>query len=658
MPTFTGTKSSDTFVAPTTEDWTFIGKGGRDVLTGNTGNDIFFGGFGNDVLDGQGGNDIFNIGVKEGADSITGGDGYDKIVATANNVAIGLSFISGVEEIDSGGFVPVSIIGSTGDDILDFSGTLLVGISSINGGAGQDTITGSADADVINGGAGNDTLNGGGGDDSFVVGTGAGYDHYNGGTGTNAILAGNNNVLIGIASLTNIQSIGSNGFAGARIITANGAASYDFSAIALNDITGIIAGSGGQTITGSSSDDFITGGSGDDTIKGGNGSDTINGGGGNNLLIGGEGDDTFVVTGGGVNTYQGGNGYDIITAGKEGTIITLTTGSLTRIEEINGGEFGSFTISGTAADDNLNLSGIFMNEGELLAINAGAGNDIIKGTKFADTINGELGDDRILSGSGDDIITGGQGNDYLDAGAGSDTVNGNNGDDTIVAGSGVDFLFGDAGNDTFLVAGTSGADHFNGGTGIDSIKASSNGAKIGIGSITGVEIISGDGFNNVTIVGTTGADVFDFTNITLTGIKSINGGDGGDTITGSKGADTINGGAVNDTLNGGEGDDIIIGNTGVDTLTGGLGADIFRDGFKNFKGDTITDFGAGDRLEFTNVATPNMMTFAFENNVLTVDADGVGAAKAFSFNLIGSFDPTLFVATSNGAGGTLVEYFG
>ena len=144
----------------------------------------------------------------------------------------------------------------------------------------------------------------------------------------------------------------------------------------------------------------------------------------------------------------------------------------------------------------------------------------------------------------------------------------------------------------------------------------------------------------------------------MTGIKTINGGDGGDTITGSKGADTINGGAVNDTLNGGEGDDIIIGNTGVDTLTGGLGADIFRDGFKNFTGDTITDFGAGDRLEFTNVATPNMMTFAFENNVLTIDADGVGAAKAFSFNLIGSFDPTLFVATSNGAGGTLVEYFG
>ncbi|MFZ4689196.1 MAG: beta strand repeat-containing protein [Polymorphobacter sp.] len=658
MPTYTGTKGVDTFAAPTTEDWTISGLGGGDRLTGNAGNDTFIGGFGNDVLDGQGGDDVFNVGIKDGADSITGGEGYDKIVATANNVAIGLSFLSGVEEINSGGFAPVSIIGSTGNDILDFTNTLLVGISSINGGAGADTITGSAAADTINGGTGNDVLNGGEGDDIFVAGAQGGFDRYDGGTGTNSILAGSNNALIGIASIANIQEISGNGFGNARIVTANGPGTYDFSAISLVDIAGILVGNGGQTIIATAGDDVITGGANDDNITGGDGNDIINGGGGSNTLNGGEGDDTFIVTGGGVNFYMGGNGYDVISAGKDNAVITLGTDSLKRIEELNSGGFSNVTISGTANGEFINISGVLIAEGDFAAINAGAGDDIVKGSKVADVINGDAGDDRIFAASGDDILTGGLGNDYLDGGAGSDTVNGNNGDDTIIAGGGNDFLFGDAGNDVFLVAGSNGFDAFSGGAGIDTIRASANGAQIGIASITGVEIISAGGFSNVSIVGSTDADVLDFTGIQLIGLKSISAGSGDDRVTGSAGADTILGLLGNDILNGGNGDDIITGGLGFDTLTGGAGADIFRDGVKNFAGDTITDFGAGDRLDFTNIANPAAATFAFANNVLTVDPDGAGALKAFSFTLIGNFDASQFAATSNGAGGTFVSYIG
>lgn len=659
MPTFTGTSGNDSFEALTAEDWTIIGKGGVDTLTGNVGNDTFFGGFGNDVLDGEGGNDIFNVGVKDGVDSITGGSGYDKIVATANNVAIGLSFISGVEEINSGGFVPVSIVGSIGDDILDFTGTLLVGIASINGGAGADTITGSAGDDVINGGGGNDTLFGADGNDIFRIGVGAGFDNFNGGTGTNSIEGSANNATIGIATIANIQEISAGGFSNVRILTAAGAGLvFNFSAITLTDIAEIKAGNGGQTITATANDDVLTGGSGNDTLIGGLGSDIIDGGGGSNILNGGDGDDTFLVSGGGANTYIGGTGYDVISANKENAVITLTTGSLGKIEEINANGFGNVSIAGTAADDIINLTGIIIAEGDFVAINGGEGNDTIKATKFADTVNGGGGDDRIITASGDDIVTGGLGNDYLDGGSGSDTVNGNNGDDTIVAGAGVDFLFGDAGNDIFLVVGNSGIDTYDGGTGIDTIKAGSNGARIGIASFTGIEVIDADGRINVTIGGSPDSDTLDFSLVQLIGIKSINAGAAGDTIIGSNGADTIIGLGGSDTLNGGGGDDIIAGGLGFDILTGGAGADIFRDGTKNFAGDTITDFGTGDRLQLTNVANSAAVTFAFANDVLTIDPDGAGALKAFSFGMTGVFDATLFQATSDGLGGTLISYIG
>lgn len=659
MPTYTGTSGSDVFVVPTAEDWTIIGRGGADTLTGNAGNDTFVGGFGNDILDGQGGDDIFNVGLRDGVDSVTGGDGYDKIVATANNVAIGLRFVSSIEEINSGGFVPVSIIGSVEDDVLDFSGVLLVGIASINGGAGADTITGSAGDDVINGGGGNDTLAGAAGNDVFRVGFGAGFDNFDGGTGTNSIEASADNVTIGIAALTNVQEISSGGFGNVKLVLQNGAGLvYNFAAIALTDIVEIKAGNGGQTITATANDDFLVGGTGNDTLIGGEGNDTIDGGGGNNILNGGNGDDTFFVSGGGTNTYIGGNGYDVVSAAKDNAVITLTTGSLMKIEEINAGGFGNITIGGTAGDDNITLTGIIIAEGDFAAINLGEGNDILKATRFADTINAGGGDDRVLSAAGDDTITGGLGDDYLDGGAGSDTINGGNGSDTIIGGSGADFLFGDGGDDFFLVSGTGGLDSYDGGSGIDTIRAASNGARIGIGSITGIEIIDADGRINVTIVGSPDSDTLDFSLVQLIGIKSINAGASGDTIIGSDSADTIIGLGGDDTLSGGGGNDIITGGLGLDILTGGNGSDIFRDGSKNFAGDTITDFTSDDFIQLTNVANSSAVTFAFADDVLTIDPDGAGSQKAFSFGLIGDFDVTRFTATSDGVGGTIVSYIG
>ncbi|MDD9930153.1 MAG: calcium-binding protein, partial [Rhodospirillaceae bacterium] len=65
------------------------------------------------------------------------------------------------------------IPGSAGSNALIFTDTTLVGISSIDGGAGNDIILGAAGDDTIVGGLGNDRLEGGLGNDALVSGPGA-----------------------------------------------------------------------------------------------------------------------------------------------------------------------------------------------------------------------------------------------------------------------------------------------------------------------------------------------------------------------------------------------------------------------------------------------------------------------------------------------------
>ena len=71
------------------------------------------------------------------------------------------------------------------------------------------------------------------------------------------------------------------------------------------------------------------------------------------------------------------------------------------------------------------------------------GDDVITGTKFADTLDGS---------GGADTLTGGAGNDVLIGGIGADTLSGGDGNDTIIGGPAVDQMTGGAGNDDFVFA--------------------------------------------------------------------------------------------------------------------------------------------------------------------------------------------------------------
>lgn len=480
--TFTGTTGADVFVAPNADNWMIIGKGGSDTLTGNAGNDTIIGGLGNDILDGGPGDDVFIDGLKDGVDNITGGAGFDRIIASADNAKIGLTAFGGIEEISANGHANVTIVGSVNADVFDFSGVTLTNIVSINSGGGNDSVTGTALADTINGGSGNDVLRGGGGDDVFLAGYQSGFDTYDGGTGTNVVEAVNDNVKIGVATFTGIQEFSAGGFANVSLL------------------------------------------------------------------------------------------FD-------------------------------------SSDQVINLSAVKLTD--IALVDAGGGNDTVTGTAFDDNIYGGFGDDALTGGIGDDV---------------------------------------------FQVGALGGFDSYDGGDGIDTIAATGANVVIGITSITGIEAITSGGFAGVTITGTTSDDMLDFSNVTLTGIKSISGLGGNDAITGSNGDDTITGLAGTDTISGGNGADILSGGADLDTLTGGAGNDIFRDKIADLTGDTITDLAAGDKIDITNLATPAKVSFALVGGDLMIDPDGAGKLKAFAIHLTGVFDVAGFHATSDGAAGTFVSY--
>lgn len=149
------------------------------------------------------------------------------------------------------------------------------------------------------------------------------------------------------------------------------------------------------------------------------------------------------------------------------------------------------------------------------------------------------------------------------------------------------------------------------------------------GTVTGLKVISSDGYPVVEITGMSMQTLAVFDNIINGGADGLrnfinsqawtyNGsaGDdaieagnkadtviahsGNDVVHGYGGADDIYGGSGNDTLSGGDGKDIIDGGPGTDKLSGGNGKDTFV--FASHDGaDTIRDFVNGiDRIDISD----------------------------------------------------------
>jgi hypothetical protein len=148
----------------------------------------------------------------------------------------------------------------------------------------------------------------------------------------------------------------------------------------------------------------------------------------------------------------------------------------------------------------------------------------------------------------------------------------------------------------------------------------------------------------------------------------------GVTREGDGSANAMTGTSLRDFLDGKGGDDVINGGRGNDTLTGGAGADVFKfvagDGLFNPKlqdFDTVTDFGAGDKLAFSGapaivkgsdilhfVAFMNPDGTISESSRLTIDAyDTAYKAGGYSekYLIVGAGSDTYVVADTDGVRG-------
>ena len=430
-------------------------------------------------------------------------------------------------------------------------------------------------------------------------------------------------------------------------------------------------------IFGTENNAVINGTADDDVIIGLSGYDTLDGG---------EGSDIYVVTPGDfvdrfVDFYNdtGTSGTDTILASEAGVTIGLGDGfslASSGIEAING--LSGSTISGDNDRQVWDFTGVDILGVDM--ITGLGGHDDITGSNGADTIDGGTGHDIVSGGKGADTLYGSDGHDQLFGNNGRDTLDGGTGNDQLFGGNARDYLTGGAGYDT--LDGGNGSDiyyvgHENAGfvdeykdtgtSGRDVIRATADGVVIGLmsgfGPNSGIEVISANRHQDVTIGGTNDAEVWDFSATNLSGIRWVNaldghdvvtgnakgnridGGDGHDTIDGAAGNDWLKGGAGHDTLLGGDGKDRLDGGAGTDTLDGGEGDDAyfyFTDANGSF--DNVTDTGTSvkDRLiaKEANVEIGLSQTFDAANGIeiisggrndnVTIHGDGNGNSWDFS----------------------------
>lgn len=355
---------------------------------------------------------------------------------------------------------------------------------------------------------------------------------------------------------------------------------------------------------------------GNDTLTGGAGDDVLIGGVGDDILAGGGGNDTFYVAAGeGTDTFDGGAGYDTIKASSDNATITIK--SMTGVEAFGLNGFVNVNIAGTSAADTLDLTNVTIPWTPTISMGAGA--DVVYGAASADNIKGD---------AGNDDLRGGAGNDILDGGADLDSLSGGDGNDTLIGGTGNDSMSGGNGDDLFLMGVSSGTDWVEGDAGYDTVQATADSTIFSFSMLRGVEALSSGGFANVSVAGTSAADMLDFGGFTFVGTVAISGGAGNDIIYGTlgdeiirgdagddwinaySGNDTLEGGDGADGLNGGDGNDTLIGGAGNDSLSGGNGDDVFlfglNAGFDSVDGgagnDTIRATAANTVIGITGVA--------------------------------------------------------
>ncbi len=293
------------------------------------------------------------------------------------------------------------------------------------------------------------------------------------------------------------------------------------------------------TLGAMSNGSYLYGNGGDDTLIGSRGNDLLVGGSGNDTMLGGQGYDTYFIRpadadiilddGRGeryvsLDSLRVADGVALSDLGftREGNDLLIGATRIQRyferdpgatdaahqyaymIETLSGngwsvdlpqylvglGLFGGIT--GTAGND------IIAGDGYDNTILALQGNDVIRGYGGNDTLSGGDGSD-TLHGDGGGVITP-DGNDTLYGGNDTDSLYGENGNDTLQGGDGGDVLFGDydysltdaSGN---VVANAHGRDSLDGGAGNDTLLGGEDGDTYYVSRGGGLDMIADTGIN-------------------------------------------------------------------------------------------------------------------------------------------------------------------
>ena len=439
---------------------------------------------------------------------------------------------------------------------------------------------------------------------------------------------------------------------GARMANIAGTASHD-ELLGTSEIDFIQGFDGHDVLNGEDGDDTLEGGNGHDVLDGGAGVDYLYGGFGNDILYGGLGYD-HLYAGAGYDILDGGEGSDryyvglddlgqvniysdtgilgkdLVLATDDSTVIGLNGfGPDSGIEVISANGFINVTIAGSDSAETLDFSNTLLRK--IAMINGLGGHDVITGNHQSNKIDG---------GSGHDVLNGEDGNDWLYGGEGNDIINGGNGRDRLFAGTGYDTLDGGEGSDLYFVGlGDTGQVNIysdSGTEGTDRIVATEDNTVIGLnnfGPDSGIEVISGRKFSNVTIAGNDEAQTLDFSATKLGRIAMINGFGGHDVITGNwqnnridggDGHDVLHGEGGHDWLYGGADNDILYGGAGRDKLFAGSGHDILDGGEDNdtYFFDQSSNGGSNDMVDSGSSTR--------DRAVATEDGTVIGLATVFN----------------------------
>jgi Ca2+-binding RTX toxin-like protein len=259
--------------------------------------------------------------------------------------------------------------------VLDGEG----GSDTLAGGAGAETLRGGNDSDSIDGNRGNDVAAMGAGDDTFVWDPGDGSDVVEGQQGADTMVFNGANVGERVDLSANGSRLRFFRDVGGITMDTNAVERVDFNALGGADVVAV------SDLTGTGVTQL---------------------------------DVDLAATGGGADgapdriTVNGSAGTDVVSvAGADGAV--SVTGLSTRVD-ISAAERANDGLTIAAGDGADVMEALRLADSSLaLALDGGAGNDVLVGG---------AGSDFLLGGDGDDVLIGGPGQDVLDGGAGNNIL--------------------------------------------------------------------------------------------------------------------------------------------------------------------------------------------------------------------------------------------